>query len=363
MRERGNSILKALDYYLGVPLTAPAALFRHCSKLSCKPEARRIAILCQGAIGDLLLATALINGIRAINPSAHVEVLSSMANAPALELLPSLSAATSFPVTRPDLFIRHLRKNKFDILLDTSQWTRLGAIISSLSDAGMTIGFATRGQCRALGYDLAVPHNAAVHEVQNFLALGQAVWPHLTGKPGLHLKPMRHDAALACFHMWPARGNGRRCKQWPEDHWDSLAKELLARDFRIVLTGSPADAPDTEDFLRRHFPREKSVQSIAGKYSLPELARVIAGAGCMVAVNTGIMHLAALTGIPTVGLHGATNPTRWGPVGANSISLLPRSGPCAYLNLGFEYPPHVPPAMANLPVEDVLLALEKLGVW
>ena len=74
------------------------------------------------------------------------------------------------------------------------------------------------------------------------------------------------------------------------------------------------------------------------------------------------MHLAALAGAPTVGLHGPTNPLRWGPWGRKVQSLLPHAGACAYLNLGFEYPEPPVSCLENLPVSDVLAALESMGV-
>lgn len=101
---------------------------------------------------------------------------------------------------------------------------------------------------------------------------------------------------------------------------------------------------------------------MAGRVTLVELAAMFERAAAVVSVNTGVMHLASLAGAPTAGLHGATNPLRWGPVGEKAVSILPRSGRMAYLNLGFEYPPHVENAMANLVVEDVIEALNRLGV-
>ncbi len=74
------------------------------------------------------------------------------------------------------------------------------------------------------------------------------------------------------------------------------------------------------------------------------------------------MHLGALVGAPTIGLHGATNPQRWGPVGPRCISLVPHKGEFGYLNLGFEYPPGAQTAMQWLPVEDVIKALDNLDV-
>lgn len=101
-------------------------------------------------------------------------------------------------------------------------------------------------------------------------------------------------------------------------------------------------------------------QEHARRTNLPELAWLLARADAVVSVNTGIMHLAALTGAPTVGLHGATDPRRWGPVGARCVSLLPDTGQYAYLNLDFEYPLDAEPALVHLPVEKVLAALNSL---
>ena len=110
-------------------------------------------------------------------------------------------------------------------------------------------------------------------------------------------------------------------------------------------------------------PGAAHVHSLAGRTSLPGLAWLLSRADAVVSVNTGIMHLAALAGAPTVGLHGATNPRRWGPVGPRCVSLLPRAGRCAYLDLGFEYPADAEPALQHLPVEDVLAALHTLDAF
>ncbi len=100
------------------------------------------------------------------------------------------------------------------------------------------------------------------------------------------------------------------------------------------------------------------VQSIAGEMSLGGLAAVLRGAAAVVAVNTGVMHLAALLDAPVVGLHGPTSRRRWGPLGERSIALAPRdAGGCEFLNLGFEYPDRVVDCMERITVDDVFAAL------
>ena len=56
--------------------------------------------------------------------------------------------------------------------------------------------------------------------------------------------------------------------------------------------------------------------SIAGEFSLVELADVIAASRLVVSVNTGVMHLASLLGAATVSLEG---PGRRSTVGGRSV--------------------------------------------
>jgi len=74
---------------------------------------------------------------------------------------------------------------------------------------------------------------------------------------------------------------------------------------------------------------------------LGEVARVLAGAAAVVGVDTGLTHLAAALGIPTVGIYGATDPRATG---------LYTAGPAANLGEPGRFPA----------VAEVLDALNKL---
>lgn len=363
--ERGHSFLRQLDRWLGIPLTAPAAIYRKLTRPQRLLQApANIGVICLGAIGDLILASALTDGIKKLHPQARLEIIASAANAAALPLNPHADAVYAAPVNRFARILRHIRAQHFDILIDTSQWARLGNLLCNLSGARLTAGFATPGQRRSTGYDTLCQHRSDCHELQNFLALGRALWPGLSGEPSLKLNMPpcgARDKIIYC-HLWPTKGRGRKFKEWPLERWSELISQLLACGYQIRLTGCAEDAPACAEFLSRNFGTTPALASIAGKTSLAELAELFARATAVVSVNTGVMHLAAIAGTPTVGLHGATNPARWGPVGTNSISLLPRAGACAYLDLGFERLKNAKPAMAHLPVCDVLAALRKLNV-
>lgn len=362
MSERGNLLLRGLDKWAGIPLVLPAAAYRIFTRVpSQKTPASKIGILCPGAIGDALLLSALTLALKHKLPEADLEMLGTSANAGILELIPGLSSYASFPVKRPDLLTRYLRRQKYDILFDASQWARMGALTCAFSQAKMTVGFKTSGQFRSLPYDLSVKHSGNIHETENFLNLGRAIWPDLHAQPGLLLPAWRKGEIIYC-HMWPAPGKKKYLKEWPACRWAEMIAILVKMGHEIRLTGSQSDAYANAQFIKKYFDGISGVQSIAGKYSLAELGKIFTAAAGVISVNTGIMHLAALAGAPTVGLHGATNPLRWGPIGKHARSLLPEQGQCAYLNLGFEYPKNAEPAMQHISVNNVLDSLRQLKV-
>lgn len=362
--ERGNRALKFIDFWLGIPLTVPAAIWR---KLTARPGSLRqrpkICIFCPGAAGDVLLLSGLTGALRDRFPQAQIELLGSSANAGVLPLNPHANSISAWPLRRLDKFLAYIRRNKYDVFIDCCQWARVGNLLANLSGAKITIGFATRRQWRSLGYDRLCLHSRNCHEAENFLNLGRSLWPELAGKPEIRLPVQRVTQRKGFFcHFWPAPGKNRYLKEWPSELWAEVIDRLVATGDTIYLTGSYNDARPNQEFLNRYFPDNKRVGSIAGKTAWTELANLFFKAKAVISVNTGVLHLAALTGTPTIGLHGATNPLRWGPVGPHVISLLPDRGEFAYLNLGFEYPRNAQPAMQHISVNAVLAALDKLGV-
>lgn len=367
MSERGNNFLRRLDCFLGIPLTVPAAILR---KTLLRPVGKsaspaRIGILCLGAIGDLLLVSALANGIRKKLPHAAIELVASSANRQALPLVGDACNYAAFPVSHAGRILAYVRRQKYDILFDSSQWSRIGNLICNLSGAAITVGFSTNGQYRSAGYNIKVPHSPKIHELENFLALGRGVWPDFSGAVNLKIAGKGASKAtgrIVYLHMWPAPGRGRNLKQWPEEHWAELARQMRAAGFQIRLTGSAGDARANDYFKTKYFKNEDNIQSIAGSVDIPALAEMLSVADAVISVNTGIMHLAALAGAPTVGLHGATNPLRWGPLGPRSVALVPDRGQHSYLDLGFEYPVNAEESMRHISVEKVMVALAELGV-
>ena len=114
----------------------------------------------------------------------------------------------------------------------------------------------------------------------------------------------------------------------------AVVAALAAAGHRVVVTGSAAESARTATVCR---PAAEALGrspvtpvDLGGRTTLPMLAAVLAGAGVVVAPNTGAAHLAAAVGTPLVSLFAPVVPAaRWAPYGVPAIVLGRQDAPCA----------------------------------
>jgi ADP-heptose:LPS heptosyltransferase len=99
---------------------------------------------------------------------------------------------------------------------------------------------------------------------------------------------------------------------------------------------------------------------LIGREDISEVARVLTHAEMLVTVNTGIMHLGAILGVPTVSINGPTSIHRWGPIGPRVVNVCPPDESGGFLDLGFEYRGRLENVMEKISVADVLHAVQQL---
>ncbi len=327
MAERGNKKNRFIDKYVGIPLTIPAHLIRRVDKPK-KNGSDKAAIICLGAIGDLLLVSGLINSIR--GRFKQIDLYTSMANASSASFLANVDNVYSYPLSKLPAMISTIRRERYDILLDTTQWARVGALVSALSKAGVTVGFSAKGEYRSLPYDIRVRHDKSIHEWKNFYNLGlAALRDTVPCEPSIcvpesgfteNLRNILPKNPFVVLHMW-ALGSHAGAREWPAEKWAELIGILNAGGYDVALTGSKADRIKTEEFIACFALDKCRVHNVAGSLTLPEVGGLIAKSEGVVSINTGIMHMAALLGAKTIGMHGPTNPVRWGPVGRHAYTL------------------------------------------
>jgi len=344
-----------MDQVAGIPLSLVLGLFRRRRPLPA--EVNSIGILMLGVIGDTLLASAILPDLRQAYPRARITAFISHANWGTVDLLTGLDDVLVLSVKKPLSAARLLRRHPVDLMIDIGQWARISAVLAAMSGAKFTIGFKTSGQHRHTVFDANVDHSPVRHEIDNFRALLEPLGLTATGSPKLQADIMNDiergvKSRTVVFHPWAA-GYKSHLREWPDKRWAELARRLICDGYDIAITGGPSDYQRAKALSEMI--DDPAVKILAGTTTLRQTAVILGRAACVVSVNTGVMHLAAIANAPLVALHGPTNPKRWGPTNPKAIVLGPGAEEGgAYLNLGFEYPPSPPDCMSKISVEDVL---------
>jgi len=332
MKLRGNIILKKLDRYIGIPIIRLVSAFHKKRKLPKNIE--RVAILLTPAIGDTILTQTLLRDIKQHDPFVHITLFLPGNMVETAKLIGNSDEIIPLNYSAVVKAIKTIREKEYDVFIDAGQWTRLSALFTFFSRAKHTRGFETSGQHRHFGYDEAVHHNDAVHEIINFKNLQWGRFEEKANYPRIEFtSASAKDDKRVVIHTKPG-GVKSHLKEWDNKNWVSVIQHLSAKGFSIYLTGSKDDASSLQELIG--ICGGNNVINASGR-TLTETAELIRNSFLMISVNTGIMHLAAAVGCNLIALHGPTNFLRWGPLNKNSISIQStyHSAPC--LNLGFEY--------------------------
>jgi ADP-heptose:LPS heptosyltransferase len=144
-------------------------------------------------------------------------------------------------------------------------------------------------------------------------------------------------------------------RSWPAQRLGELGKALGERlDVCVLVSGTEADRAIAEDVAKI-----SGGVSLAGKVSLRAFAAVAQRARCVVAMDSGPMHVAAAVGAPTVGIFAmqCDEPDRWAPLGPR-VAVVRASYPCPSDHRKETCPDFA--CVRELGVEGVLKALDAL---
>lgn len=110
-------------------------------------------------------------------------------------------------------------------------------------------------------------------------------------------------------------------RDWPAGHFQALIARLVAEwDGTIHLVGAPGQAIRAREIVRP-FTSDRVI-SECGRRSWPDTVGLIRSAACVVGNNSGIVHLAAFLGVPTLCVFsGSHQRLEWRPIGDRAVTL------------------------------------------
>lgn len=208
----------------------------------------------------------------------------------------------------------------YDVVIDLQGALR-SAIIGRMTGSRRRIGEASPREQAASWFftDPVVTYGAHVIEQDIELACAIA-GDQLT--PVLPALPFCSDAEAWADSILPPDGRpavlinpgaGWGAKRWPVERYAAVAKNLVARDFRVLINTGPGEEPLAAAILQEAGDRADAV--IPLNCNLARLIAATRRVSLAIAGDTGPLHLACALGRPVVGIYGPTDPLRNGPFG------------------------------------------------
>ena len=167
-------------------------------------------------------------------------------------------------------------------------------------DGAIRRGLESIGEAAILIVDPLPPDDFGQH--------ASVYYTHCLGLPEQPLFKLHYPPADIAYDVVIHPGSGDPKKNWPLEQFEALAEALEAHGRQVTWCIGPAEQ---ERMLR--LPKGTKLHC----ESLQELATNLVGARQFIGNDSGITHLSAALGIPTLALFKDTNPTIWAPRGAH----------------------------------------------
>jgi len=118
-------------------------------------------------------------------------------------------------------------------------------------------------------------------------------------------------------------------KRWPEHHFAAVADHFLTQGWQVWLLGGERDRTVAQTIIENcHKPGH--CVDLTGRTHIEEAIDLLAHARAAVSNDSGLMHVAAATGTPVVGIFGASSEHHTPPLGpaAATVSQPLACRPC-----------------------------------
>lgn len=286
-------------------------------------------------IGDFIRAHSIVKLLRQQQPDRPVDMVSSTLCAPLADYMPGLRQAIVWDLPRRRLaFGRHralaerLRREHYGqsiVMLRT--WK--SALAPALAGIPVRTGFFGEARLGLLN-DIRPGERKVPRMIDQMGALAlpkgaplPAGWP----LPELIVPQAEIDAWRARNGLADASrpvvafapGAVGAGKAWPPEHYAALAKALTNAGASVWVLGSPAESADADRIAAAGGPRVKNLTGT----DLRNAVLALAAADAAVTNDSGLMHVAAAIGTPTVAIFGPTSPWHWKPLNPVAAILEP----------------------------------------
>jgi len=294
-------------------------------------------------IGDFVRCHTVVRLLRERWPERPVDVLTNRNNAPLLDYMPGVRKGIVCDLPRKRLplgqywtLAKRLDSERYGTALVMPR-TWKAALAPFLAKIPERVGFAGEGRFVLLN-DLRWGERRLPRMIDRCAALAlpdkaplPAEWPvpELVASTAEiaawgESRGLASDAHPIVAIAPGAVGPGKR---WPTSRFEELARRLADEGASIWVVGGPAEGPLAGEIAAAGGP---GVRNLTGA-DLRNAILALKAADVAVSNDSGLMHVAAALGTPTVALFGPTDPRICGPLNPLAATLeAPYPSPCQH---------------------------------
>ena len=274
----------------------------------------RALVLHAGALGDFVLVLRVVQALRA----AGAEFLALTGHASHVALAGE-TRLVDLAIPWESGLVRML----FDAASDPASaqaapWRGFDLAVNMMAGgssglAGARLARLTGG--RVIDIDPSPRPDFAGHVTDQWLSdLAAAGVVGVAGPPRLRLAEdaIRAGARRPDVVVHPGSGGRRKC--WPVERFFQTIRRMEQAGRRTCVVLGPVEL---ETWPREEIERFGRDNPCVLDPTLAELARLLSGTRAYLGNDSGVTHLAAALGVPTVAVFGPTDPVRWRPLGAH----------------------------------------------
>jgi heptosyltransferase-2 len=276
----------------------------------------KILVIQTAFLGDVILATALLETLHKAKPQASIDMLVRKGNESLLEGHPFLKDVLIWDKSRN----KHLnllrlgtliKKLNYDVVINLQRFASTGWL-TVFSGAKQKLGFSQNPFSRFFTAHIPFSTSEGLHETQRNHALLQLWLGESTcEKPRLY---PRESDRKAVAHYRKTAINKYICvapasvwftKQWPESKWVAFLNQVPEPIF-VYLLGAPSDMALCNSLANNL--KRKNLLNLAGRLSLLQSAALMEGAMMNYVNDSAPMHLCSAMNAPTCAVFCSTVP-------------------------------------------------------
>ncbi len=271
-------------------------------------------------VGDMVMAQALFKTLREREPDCTIDVIAPQWSLPIIERMPEVRRGIGLPVGHGDFAFgvrrdlgKALRQENYDhaIILPRSFKS---ALVPYFSAAKVRTGF--RGEMRyGLLNDIRSLEKSALDQtVKRFVALGLSSGqvPQNIPQPSLSINSENQqrliselglDISKPVIALMPGASYGP-AKCWPLEYFRELAAKLTEEGNQVWVLGGAGDKAAGEQISAGI----DSAKNLCGVTRLEDTVDLLAMCRTAVTNDSGLMHVAAASGIHVIAMYGSSSP-------------------------------------------------------